>query len=796
MSTAVALSPDRVEIARALRVLHPDDGVIELRALYQRGKKRTAAGYFDGAHRDQLVEEAAMLNERGAAVYVVMNPLDEQLLGRYANRIEDYAADTATDANIVRRSWLLIDIDPQRPKATSASAEQVEAAMDRARKVYRTLTERGWPKPVVAESGNGAHLLYRIDLPNDDASRDLVKGCLEALAAKFDGQAVKIDRSVFNAARIVKLHGTVANKGDHLSSTPWRLSRLRSVPDRVETVSREFLQVLAAEAPSAGPKPHGIGFGACTDASTDRAWTETDLSDFLRRGALEVLGEPAPHDGTVRWKLKRCPFNPDHVNGEAAVFQLASGALGFKCQHSSCADRHWADLRELVDGPRRAQQSTRFAPPISNRGASAPARISQHSEGDPGRVILVAASDIRMRPVSWLWPGWLAGGKLHILGGVPGTGKTTIALGVAATLTTGGRWPDGSICGAHRNVMIWSGEDSADDTLVPRLAAARADLSRVKIVSAVSHEDGRRPFDPSRDMAGLIEAAQAIGDVGLLMLDPVVMTVQGDSHKNAEVRRGLQPIVDFAERLNAAALGITHFSKGTAGRDPLDRITGSLAFGAAPRLVWAAAKEFDDDGKETGRVLARLKSNIGPDGGGVRYSFLQTEPEPGVMASTVLWGEIVEGTAREILGQPDVTGDDPEEISRGKARIEAESFLRDLLMNGPVAVETVREEAKKAGMSWRTIERAKPDAGVRATKLGFAGGWGWALIEASKTANSSEDRHYSEEMAVLGSTAENPAEIPAREPKTAGVGRVEETGGLRRAEVAVLGAQPDGAEDF
>jgi hypothetical protein len=108
--------------------------------------------------------------------------------------------------------------------------------MDRARKLYSSLAERGWPKPVMAESGNGVHLLYRIDLPNDEASRDLVKDCLEALAARFDDSSVKIDRSVFNSARIIKLHGTVANKGDNLPNAPWRLSRLRSVPEQLASV--------------------------------------------------------------------------------------------------------------------------------------------------------------------------------------------------------------------------------------------------------------------------------------------------------------------------------------------------------------------------------------------------------------------------------------------------------------------------------------------------------------------------------------------------------------------------------
>jgi hypothetical protein len=199
-----AIAPDREQIRRTLEVLHAPDAVIELRALHK-GRKRTDAGYFDAEHRDQLVEEAIRLNAQGAAVYMVLNALDPQLLARHANRTQEYAQATASDNNIRRRHWLLIDVDPQRPKDTSATSDQLVAATERARAVHKYLADQGWPKPVVAESGNGVHLCYRIDLPNDDASRDLVKACLEALSRRFDDNGVKIDRSVFNAARIIKV---------------------------------------------------------------------------------------------------------------------------------------------------------------------------------------------------------------------------------------------------------------------------------------------------------------------------------------------------------------------------------------------------------------------------------------------------------------------------------------------------------------------------------------------------------------------------------------------------------------
>ena len=131
---------------------------------------------------------------------------------------------------------------------------------------------------------------------------------------RFDDAAVKIDKSVFNAARIVKLHGTVANKGDDHPSAPWRLSKLRSVPDSVELVTLEQLRALAAEV----QKPEPPKLNGHISAGM-RAWTESDVTDFLARGNIESLLRE-PHDGAIRWKLKRCPFNPDHGPTESAVF--------------------------------------------------------------------------------------------------------------------------------------------------------------------------------------------------------------------------------------------------------------------------------------------------------------------------------------------------------------------------------------------------------------------------------------------------------------------------------------------
>src|ERR1019366_9361322 len=137
---------DNDEIQRAISTLHPDDGIIELRAIYKGGRKRVDAGYFDAAHRDLLIMEAIRVNRAGAGVYFNLNELDRQLLARHANRVQEWAPATATDANVTRRCWFLIDIDPQRPKDTSATAEQLALAVKRGGAVIEYLTAQGWPQ--------------------------------------------------------------------------------------------------------------------------------------------------------------------------------------------------------------------------------------------------------------------------------------------------------------------------------------------------------------------------------------------------------------------------------------------------------------------------------------------------------------------------------------------------------------------------------------------------------------------------------------------------------------------------
>lgn len=234
--------------------------VVEIRAIGCTAKYKprphTIGGFFDLDHLREAAEAAFDLqlsNARG--IYFTLNPVKPDLLSRRANRVEAISeADSisAADSDILRRHWILIDADPVRTSGVSSSEAEKAAALATIQRVRDDLALSDWPEPIKADSGNGYHLIYRVDLPNDEASTALVRNCLRALAAKFDSEAVKIDTVVYNAARICKLYGTISRKGDHTPERPHRFARIRKedIPQEIKAVPRELLEELAATAPA------------------------------------------------------------------------------------------------------------------------------------------------------------------------------------------------------------------------------------------------------------------------------------------------------------------------------------------------------------------------------------------------------------------------------------------------------------------------------------------------------------------------------------------------------------------
>ena len=322
-------------MAAALSLLSPPGHVVELRI--PNTPRSTVSGYFTDMTR--LAKAAAQWNGRCDAVYIALNPVNLPLLARASNRIVERVKITTSDVDIFRRCWLLLDFDPARPAGISATDEEHRGALARAQECLAWLRSLGFVAYILADSGNGAHILLRIDLPNDGASTDLVKHCLEAVALRFSDDRVAVDLTVYNAARIVKLYGTKACKGDDTPDRPHRVARILEFSESLNPTPRELLERLAAlapEEPKPGPRYQYSGHGSF------------DLQQWITAHGLDVIG---PHDwrGGRKWILPVCPFNADHRNRAAVLLQFSSGAVAFRCLHNGCTGNDWHALRDHLE---------------------------------------------------------------------------------------------------------------------------------------------------------------------------------------------------------------------------------------------------------------------------------------------------------------------------------------------------------------------------------------------------------------------------------------------------------------
>ena len=318
-------------------LLRPGD-VHELR-IPKAGRFKTVSGYFNDP--EKLANAIAEMSGEAEGVYITLNPVNPALLARANNRLKSYSETTAGDGDIVERLWLLVDIDPQRPAGISATGSEKAAAKVKAPEVSFHLSDRGWPLPIPGDSGNGYHLRYRIRLPNNSESTQLVKDCLNAPAAKFDDAVVKVDTSVFNASRIAKAYGSLAAKGDSTDERPHRYTSLmRSDYGAATEVPVELLQALAAETPKKEQvKKESPGSGAKTSPEKMEKWL--DHYNIRHSQAKRIAA------GWM-WILNPCPLNSAHSGTSCAVILRDDGTLCFECKHNSC-QIPWKEFRAKVE---------------------------------------------------------------------------------------------------------------------------------------------------------------------------------------------------------------------------------------------------------------------------------------------------------------------------------------------------------------------------------------------------------------------------------------------------------------
>lgn len=341
-------------------------------------------------------------------------------------------------------------------------------------------------------------------------------------------------------------------------------------------------------------------------------------------------------------------------------------------------------------------------------------------------------ADVTPAPIEWLWPNRIALGKVTLIAGDPGLGKSLLTLTLASHVSRGKPWPvDDATCPCA-DVLLLSAEDDVADTIRPRLDAAGADPRRVRVLEAVfdisaNGDRVRRLPNLARDIERLDEVLSR-GTYGLVIVDPVSAYLGGvDTHQNAHLRAVLAPLAELATHYKVAIVCVSHLTKGS-GTSALYRTTGSIAFVAAARAAYVVTRDKED---ETRRLVLPIKNNLAEDQTGLAY---RVKAKNGV--AYLAWEDKpVTISADEALAPP-------EPNDERSLRDQARAFLQGALEDGPVPTKDVFSWAAQAGFSSRTVQRAKDDIGVIAEKTGFKGGWQWTL--PPKMAKSAEAGHVSQ----------------------------------------------------
>lgn len=293
--------------------------------------KRTYSGYFTDVNT--LLNEIRKYDN--CNIYFTLNAINPACYDREQHdRIVTKPKSTTSDNDIVGRDWILIDIDTKKPSDTNSTDEEKEMAKEVVNNVFKFLRDEGFEKPVVCDSGNGFHLLYKIAMKNSNENTTICKEFLQVLDMLFSNPNVEIDCSTFNSSRICKLYGTFSRKGSNTKKRPQRESKILRIPDEIKITPNEYFAKVAAML----PKPEQ------PSKSNYYNNEKFDLEAFLNKHHIAVRNIVRTSSFT-KYILDECPFNSSHRAPDSAIFEMSNGGLGFKCLHSSCSQYTWKDFR-------------------------------------------------------------------------------------------------------------------------------------------------------------------------------------------------------------------------------------------------------------------------------------------------------------------------------------------------------------------------------------------------------------------------------------------------------------------
>lgn len=432
--------------------------------------------------------------------------------------------------------------------------------------------------------------------------------------------------------------------------------------------------------------------------------------------AAHVPGARGPEpwsQGPRLWTMT-CPRNPEHDRGEAFIGELANGAITAGCHHNSCQSLDWRAVREhfepgCYDGSAVAETYQRIVASASGGSGKTPEAIEPETQTAPSVTTL---ADVEPEEIEWIWPGRLATGKITLISGDPGGGKSVFTLDIAARFSCGGKMPVTGETVAGADVLILGVEDGLADTVRPRLDAAGADVRRVH---AWLHREGSAELP--RFPGDVDELRRHIETTGarLLVIDPLNAFVDArlDVHKDQHVRAAMAPLARALEETGCSALIVRHLNK-KSGASAMHRGGGSIAITGVARVELLVGDHPSDDGV---KVVAHVKGNIAAGAPSLGFRISGSEP---FGAAKLTWTGEVSANAEDLV-----------EVRKESApeRASAREFLLAALRDGPMESRQLIREAKENGVSEPTLRRAKAELRVDAYKSGFGTPtrWSWRL---------------------------------------------------------------------
>jgi hypothetical protein len=550
------------EIIKQIKFLFPPGSTFQISALnpqnrktpvwnndYVVGKEGTASGYFQDQNLAFKMGLALEDHANANGVYITLNPCMDDLLARANHRIQANAKGVK-DTEIPHICNLLIDIDPKRPEGISSTNEEHQAAIDTALRMKEEAIANGWPEPLVASSGNGAHLIFKVDLPNTPENKQLIKQVLLALHENYSSDKVEIDTKVSNPGTLTKLYGTTARKGDNIPSRPHRLSRIISIPAEPKPVSSELLQAVASTAQRAD-KATPV---ATSDSSRQ---FEFDVESYLSHYGIPVV-KTEEHGSATLFCLDKCIFDPSHGPNKSAIGQNAEGKLFYQCFHNSCTGHTWEQARKLISG------NDPLYPFLTS--ATTPLEdiklIGSILSGED-----LINIDFEENPV--LIERILGEKEVALFSGPTGIGKSVLTLNIAMHLGSSivnDIWNFNVNCQVP--TLFIQSENTAKATknrihLISQGNIALANGARNVCFPSMNLNDIRVTGQSLTDQAFVDFIIEKITETGarLTIFDPLISFHHGDENDNSSMRRALDSITSICDKTNTSAIVIHHLGK-------------------------------------------------------------------------------------------------------------------------------------------------------------------------------------------------------------------------------------------